>query len=158
LIGICLPIAGCGGPPAEVADNGADADQASADGSLDGAATNDGAAASDGTSDDGKPSQPPPKPPGPDVPVSELVAQLSVEQTRDAAREALIAKGPAAVGELVKSLDHQDEHVRAAAAFALGQIGDKSALPALEQRAAVENSELAGDTITFAIAALKEKR
>jgi HEAT repeat protein len=159
-------LTGCS-PPAEGTDSGA-ADQAASDAqpkddgahSSDGKAS-DGSTTSDAVAADGEP-QPPlttPKPQtaaGPDLPVGKLIEQLADSATRDSAREALIGKGSAAVDELVKTLDHEDEFVRAAAAFALSEIGDKSALPALEKRSAVEKSDVAGAALLNAIAALKE--
>lgn len=99
---------------------------------------------------------PPTRPATADASIDGLIKQLADKQSRDAARDALIAKGPAAVGELVKQLDNDDEFVRAAAAFALGQIGDKTALPALENRAAVEKTDVGQAALKFAIAALNE--
>jgi len=72
--------------------------------------------------------------------VERLVGQLEDPATRRAAREALVAAGPAAVQPLLPFLGDPEMTVRWEVATILGTIGDPAAVPALIQRAVVDDN------------------
>lgn len=92
-----------------------------------------------------------------DVPIDDLLAKLADEMQRTLAARALAARGAAAVDPLIKALDHQDPQTRAAAAFALGQLGKEAAAAKdrLQQMATSDDSEVAKDAAAFALDAVE---
>jgi hypothetical protein len=92
-----------------------------------------------------------------DVPVADLIEKLSDAKQRDLAARAIVARGAEAVDPLVKALDADDAQVRAAAAFALGQLGKDaaSAKDRLKKMAQDDRDEIARDAATFALDALE---
>jgi hypothetical protein len=150
-----LLITACGPSEPTVSDDDVTvADSADASDSADGA----GEDSTDGRRDDS--TDLPPDAPRPVVkegaPVKELLAQLDDPRSRDEARDALIAKGKEAVPPLIEKLSHEKPSVRAAAAFALGQIGDPAALEKLRQLEKSEQDDAASSAVKFAIAAIEE--
>jgi HEAT repeat protein len=75
-----------------------------------------------------------------DEAVERLVGQLENPATRRAAREALVAAGPAAVAPLLPFLDDPEMTVRWEVATILGTIADPAAVPALIQRTVVDDN------------------
>ncbi|QDU29161.1 HEAT repeat protein [Anatilimnocola aggregata] len=98
-------------------------------------------------------------PPLPVLSVAELVAKLAIPDERQAAAVALCKQGPEAVPALLKALDHQDWQVRAAAVFALGQLGKESAAARDRLEVLAEKDENANvrDAATFALDAIAGK-
>lgn len=94
-----------------------------------------------------------------EVPVEELVTRLGDEKQRELATRALVERGEAAAEPLTKGLEASDPQARAAAAFALGQLGKEaaSATAALKKIAESDDSEIARDAATFALDALEGK-
>lgn len=108
-----------------------------------------------------KPTTPPTDPalPKAAVNVSEQIEKLTNEKERQAAAVALASVGKAAVPALTKALDHADWQVRAAAVFALGQIGkDASEAKArLQTIAEKDENNSVRDAAAFALDALEGK-
>jgi hypothetical protein len=92
-----------------------------------------------------------------DVPVEELIAKLGDAKQRDLASRALVSRDKEAVDPLVKALDSEDAQVRAAAAFALGQLGKDAAdaKERLKKMSQDDRDEIARDAATFALDALE---
>ncbi|WP_254510646.1 HEAT repeat domain-containing protein [Anatilimnocola floriformis] len=100
---------------------------------------------------------PTPTPPKPVVNVDDLVKQLATTE-RQAAAVSLATAGKLAVPALVKALDDKDWQVRAAAVFALGQIG-KDAMDAktrLQTIAEKDENASVRDAAAFALDAISE--
>lgn len=70
-----------------------------------------------------------------------LIKQLVILPTKSEPTEALVTMGTKAIPHLLPLLGHNKADVRAMAAFALGKIGDKSSLEALENLAESDKSE-----------------
>ena len=99
------------------------------------------------------------KPAKPTASIDELLVQLRDAKTREYAANSLAAHGTAAVPTLLKTLDDQDWQVRAAAVFALGQIG-KSAAEAkthLQTLAEKDENPRVRDAAAFAVDAIEGK-
>jgi hypothetical protein len=98
--------------------------------------------------------QTPPKP----VNVDELIKQLTTDD-RQAAAVALASAGKRAVPALVNVLDDKDWQVRAAAVFALGQIGSDAAEAKDKLQTIAEKDENTSvrDAAAFALDAIAEK-
>lgn len=94
-----------------------------------------------------------------DVPPDELTARLGDEKQREAATRALVQRGADAVAPLTKALETSDPQARAAAAFALGQLGKDGAevIPVLKKVSESDESELVRDAATFALDAIEGK-
>lgn len=103
------------------------------------------------TAVDPSPSQP--------IIVSEQIEKLTKNEDRQAAAEALASVGKSAVPALLKSLDHADWQVRAAAVFALGQIGSEAseAKARLQKIAAKDENSSVRDAAAFALDAMEGK-
>jgi outer membrane biosynthesis protein TonB len=110
-----------------------------------------------------KPDKPQPAPvdPSPSQPVnvSEQIEKLTKNEDRQAAAEALASVGKSAVPALLKSLDHADWQVRAAAVFALGQIGSEAgeAKARLQTIAEKDENSSVRDAAAFALDAMEGK-
>ena len=93
-----------------------------------------------------------------DLPVDDLVAALADAAKRDSAAGRLAAKGASSVAPLRASLEKLDSPGKAAAAFALGQIGKEAqaAVPDLEKLAA-SSDEVVADAARFALDAIAGK-
>lgn len=107
------------------------------------------------------PATPPvePEPPKAAVNVGEQIDKLTNEKDRQAAAVALASVGKSAVPALTKALDHADWQVRAAAVFALGQIGKdasdtKARLQAIAEK---DDNSSVRDAAAFALDALEGK-
>jgi len=98
-------------------------------------------------------------PPTRPINVHDLVAQLGTDD-RQAAAVSLASAGKSAVPALLKALDHADWQVRAAAVFALGQIGADAgeAKPKLQSIAERDENASVRDAAAFALDALAESR
>lgn len=96
----------------------------------------------------------PPKP----VNIDEQIKRLATDD-RQAAAVSLATAGKSAVPALVKALDHQDWQVRAAAVFALGQIGPDAAEAKDRLQTVAEKDENTSvrDAAAFALDAIAEK-
>lgn len=104
----------------------------------------------------------PPQPPQtvqPTVNVDEQIARLTSAADRQAAAVALASAGKAAVPALTRSLDHADWQVRAAAVFALGQIGSEAneAKARLQMIAEKDENSSVRDAAAFALDAIDSK-
>lgn len=181
LLVMVLTTPGCSGSTPTEDDGQSSSDDIGDQGADDSSSTDDGTVGTDSGSDgvddsnaddggpttDGEPgtdgiSGPPDPPPGSaptitsDASIAELVEGLRFSASRKAAREALIKRGADAIPPLVAALDNEDPFVRAAAAFALAQIGDKSVLAQLNKRLETEKADVAESAIRNAIDALEE--
>ena len=94
-----------------------------------------------------------------DVATDELVSRMGDEKQRELATRALIQRGAEAAGPLTKALESKDPQARAAAAFALGQLGKDgaAAADALKKMAESDDSEIARDAAAFALDAMEGK-
>ncbi|HEV8290110.1 MAG TPA: HEAT repeat domain-containing protein [Candidatus Norongarragalinales archaeon] len=77
-------------------------------------------------------------------------------EVRTIAGQAFVRIGPSAVPHAAQALGHKDTYVRMIAAHALGDIGDPSALPALEKALAKEKGFMAGRKMERAISLLRK--
>lgn len=86
-----------------------------------------------------------------------LVAILADKEYRDAAFEALVHVGKAAVPELIKGLDNKNQFVRLWSAHALGRIGPAAsdATPVLRERARSDASINVRDAAQAALAKIR---
>lgn len=105
-----------------------------------------------------EPGQAPRAEPYADLSIDQLVIALGRPDERNEIASALAGRGKAAVPAIEQALEHPDWQVRAAAVFALGQIG-KDAAPAKTKLAALvkddENSTVR-DAATFALDAIND--
>lgn len=101
----------------------------------------------------------PPTPPKPAVNVNEQIEKLTKDADRQAAAVALASVGKSAVPALLKALDHADWQVRAAAVFALGQIGSEAseAKNRLQTIAEKDENGSVRDAAAFALDAMESK-
>jgi hypothetical protein len=85
--------------------------------------------------------------------IAALVEQLSDDDARDAAADALQEKGVEAVPELLALLESDDPAIRSGAVFALGEVGPaaEQALPALKKIAEHDDDEVVAAAAKFAI-------
>jgi len=95
-------------------------------------------------------------PPAPSADTPPEIAQLVDPEKRDAAVEALIKQGEAAVPNLTAALQNEHPGVRAGAAFVLGQLGKaaESAVPELEKLRDNETDDAAQSAASFALDAI----
>ena len=102
---------------------------------------------------------PTPVPPQPAVNIDEQIKKLSTPD-RQAAAVTLAGEGKSAVPALMIVLGHNDWQVRAAAVFALGQIGPDAAAakPRLKTMAAQDEHASVRDAAAFALDAMQEAR
>ena len=85
--------------------------------------------------------------------VAQLVVQINDPEKRDAAADALKKQGKDALPKLTELLASGDWQVRAAAVFAIGQLGAdaKDALPTLKKLAEEDDSEAVRSTAKYAV-------
>ncbi len=91
--------------------------------------------------------------------VTELIAALNIEADRQSSAVALAAKGKAAVPALIKALDHAEWQVRAAAVFALSQMGNQAAdaKTRLQKIAEQDENPSVRDAAAFALDGIEGK-
>lgn len=91
--------------------------------------------------------------------VDELLIQLTSPATRDTAAIALVGKGSEATAPLIAICNHENWEVRAAAVFALSQLGSDEAI--IKQLATMRDNDQAPavrDAAAFALDAIDERK